>query len=503
MISLLAITGLLIAGIICSCIVVVTAKPEESRIFMATRIEHCGNTDIVISLLGYVRDYKVPDVLTWRSVPWSALVPAFVLSELKTAFPVLAVGLIGLALVSTRRKKEFTMKHTKYTMISIALGMAIVLLPSALRADEETTNTLTEALKKDLHDINNYSPFAHFFRTEPPYKNTWAYIEEKGKTRFDDWKKAAEAGIPEGQVLLGHYYYSQTGIGKLAGEVDADLAKEFWEKSVKLYRQAAEQGNADGQFHYAGWSQSDNNDNLTDTDWYRKAAEQGHARAQYEFAEKLRYGPEGREGMTLEIMGWYRKAAEQGLADAQWMVGMSYRGWGKDFPYDPAKAAEWYHKAAEQGLRPTMSGLGLFYMEGEGVPQDYDKAAEWFQKAADLCDSWGEHYLGVCYLEGKGVAKDVEKAVELFRKSARNEGQNFPGAYYRLGWCYATGTGVEQDIEEALRWLREYQEKYRPDILYADEVAVLLKKIEDEQNRSWMHRAWNWLTGMNSEIRIR
>ncbi|MCL2005546.1 MAG: hypothetical protein FWG73_05210 [Planctomycetaceae bacterium] len=86
MISLFAITGLLIAGIICSCIVVVKAKPEEARIFMATRIEHCGNVDIAISLWGYVHDYKVPDVLTWRSVPWSALVPAFVLSELKTAF---------------------------------------------------------------------------------------------------------------------------------------------------------------------------------------------------------------------------------------------------------------------------------------------------------------------------------------------------------------------------------------------------------------------------------
>ena len=56
------------------------------RSFMAAQIERCGNTDTVISLLGYIRDYKAPDVLTWRNVPWPALLPAFMMSELKTAF---------------------------------------------------------------------------------------------------------------------------------------------------------------------------------------------------------------------------------------------------------------------------------------------------------------------------------------------------------------------------------------------------------------------------------
>ena len=40
------------------------------------------------------------------------------------------------------------------------------------------------------------------------------------------------------------------------------------------------------------------------------------------------------------------------------------------------------------------------------------------------------------------------------------------------------GTGVEQDTEEALRWLRKFQEKYRSDIVYANEVATLLKNLE-------------------------
>jgi len=56
------------------------------RSFMAAQIERCGNTDTVIALLGYIHGYKAPEVLTWRNVPWAALLPAFMMSELKTAF---------------------------------------------------------------------------------------------------------------------------------------------------------------------------------------------------------------------------------------------------------------------------------------------------------------------------------------------------------------------------------------------------------------------------------
>jgi flagellar biosynthetic protein FliP len=56
------------------------------RTFMAAQIERTGNQETVISLLGYVPDYKAPENVTWRNIPWSALLPGFMLSELKTAF---------------------------------------------------------------------------------------------------------------------------------------------------------------------------------------------------------------------------------------------------------------------------------------------------------------------------------------------------------------------------------------------------------------------------------
>ena len=57
------------------------------RAFMAAQIERCGNQDSVISLLGYIHGYKEPSGgPTWWNVPWAALLPGFMLSELKTAF---------------------------------------------------------------------------------------------------------------------------------------------------------------------------------------------------------------------------------------------------------------------------------------------------------------------------------------------------------------------------------------------------------------------------------
>ena len=56
------------------------------RTFMAAQIVRCGNQDTVVSLLGYIHEYKAPEHMTWQNVPWAALLPGFMLSELKTAF---------------------------------------------------------------------------------------------------------------------------------------------------------------------------------------------------------------------------------------------------------------------------------------------------------------------------------------------------------------------------------------------------------------------------------
>jgi len=105
----------LILGIICTAALAANwfvgkmACPQTElpiRQFMAERIERSGNTGIVISFLMYMPNYNAPEVLTWRNVPWSALLPSYMLSELNAAFPfgVIALGAVGLVLVTTRRR---------------------------------------------------------------------------------------------------------------------------------------------------------------------------------------------------------------------------------------------------------------------------------------------------------------------------------------------------------------------------------------------------------------
>ena len=88
-----------------------TCPSEGSQIrqFMAERIERSDNTDIVISFLQSSPDHDVPEVLTWQHVPWAVLLPAYMLSELKSfqlfdvafLFFVIPLGFIGLVLVAS------------------------------------------------------------------------------------------------------------------------------------------------------------------------------------------------------------------------------------------------------------------------------------------------------------------------------------------------------------------------------------------------------------------
>ena len=54
------------------------------RTFMIRQMERCGNTDDIWLFMKYIPDAKMPEYQD--EIPWSALLPAFMVSELKTAF---------------------------------------------------------------------------------------------------------------------------------------------------------------------------------------------------------------------------------------------------------------------------------------------------------------------------------------------------------------------------------------------------------------------------------
>ncbi len=114
--------------------------------------------------------------------------------------------------------------------------------------------------------------------------------------------------------------------------------------------------------------------------YYRQAAEQGHANAQHNLGVMYKMG----EGVSMdweEAFKWYRKAAEQGNAPSQFSLGVMYKnGWG--VAENHGKGIKLLRKAAEQGLARAQYKLGYMYDYGNGVTRDEAEAIKWYRKAA-------------------------------------------------------------------------------------------------------------------------
>jgi TPR repeat protein len=168
-----------------------------------------------------------------------------------------------------------------------------------------TDGNWVETIKKDLREHNDYIAQ----NEEPVIKKR---LETIVPNRLADWKRSAELGMPEGQVLLGICYHY--GVGVLENK----------EEAIKWYYKAAQQGNVDGQDRLA---------------------------ANY-------YDGEGVPENKMEAVKWWHKAAEQGLAMSQCSLGACYAN-GIGVPEDEAKVEKWLRKAAEQGYVLSQCNLGL------------------------------------------------------------------------------------------------------------------------------------------------
>jgi TPR repeat protein len=222
------------------------------------------------------------------------------------------------------------------------------------------------------------------------------------------------------------------------------------QQDIELYRQAAEQGDANAQYNLAMMyfnGQGVARDYEQAAKWFTKAAEQGLAEAQCNLG--LMYS-EGK-GVTqdyLKTFKWYTKAAEQGLAEAQNNLGTIYRT-GKGVAPNNEQAVKWFRRAAEQGYAEAQNNLGSMYNNGMGVARDYKQAFHWYTKAAEQGNALAQSNLGQMYDAGNGVVRDHKQAAEWFRKSA--EQGNFLGQY-NLALMYYNGRGVPKDYVEAYKW---------------------------------------------------
>lgn len=114
---------------------------------------------------------------------------------------------------------------------------------------------------------------------------------------------------------------------------------------------------------------------------YREAADKGYSYAQYNLAVSYDTGV----GIPInyrEAVRWYKRAAKQGASVAQYNLGVMYeqgRGTAKDYK----QAAFWYEKAAKQGHKQAQNNLAWLYETGQGLDHDLVSAYAWFNIAAE------------------------------------------------------------------------------------------------------------------------
>lgn len=181
-------------------------------------------------------------------------------------------------------------------------------------------------------------------------------------------RKALAQGHAETQLWFGLLLY-QSG--------------QDYSQAAELFRKAADQGEPDAQvmlgdsYHRGRGMPQDYTQSAY---WYRKAAEQGNVSGQLFLGSAYASG-QGVAQDYAQATNWYRKAAEQGDASAQAKVGRAYFG-GHGVPQDYTKAVYWLRKSAEQGIAEAQLLLGVIYAAGLGVPKDTVLGYAWFNLAA-------------------------------------------------------------------------------------------------------------------------
>ena len=190
---------------------------------------------------------------------------------------------------------------------------------------------------------------------------------------LDQFKRAAELGLPKAKGILGQCYLNGRGINR-----DPQKAA-FWIK------QAASAGDKIAQFTlgimYTSGEGIGQNSTLA-LRWYLKAAAQGHTAAMANIGVLHETG-QGVKQNFREAFRWYEMAAKPGLPTAQCNLGQLYAT-GRGVKADPDKAAEWYLKAARQGHAQAQFLLGTALYFGKGIKQDPVMAYQWICLAANF-----------------------------------------------------------------------------------------------------------------------
>jgi TPR repeat protein len=182
--------------------------------------------------------------------------------------------------------------------------------------------------------------------------------------------------------------------------------------------------------------------------------------------------------MWEELLQEQIEQANAGDADAQYGVGIKYLN-GQGVHQNRKEATRWLEKAAASGHEGAKDKLqrmqdqeeqfekllsqaeagdleaqyqtGIMYLKGKGVEMNGRKARLWVGKAADKGDQKAITRLGKMYYKGEGGEEDYKSALKLFN-SVSNDSVL---AQYYLGDMYAEGNGVSRNYAAAITWYKK------------------------------------------------
>jgi hypothetical protein len=151
---------------------------------------------------------------------------------------------------------------------------------------------------------------------------------------------------------------------------------------------------------------------------YRQAAEQGDAEAQF-VAGGMLYQGQGTDPDKQAGFKWLLKAAEQGKMSSESLaiIGAMYLR-GNAVPQNFQEAKKWLSDAANRGNLAACNDLAYLYYNGLGGERDYAKALELYEKAALRGDAMAQANTGLMYASGTGIGIDKARGYAWYSLSA-------------------------------------------------------------------------------------
>ncbi len=177
----------------------------------------------------------------------------------------------------------------------------------------------------------------------------------KEKSQFDSYRRAAENGDPNAQMMLGTMYANGKGVPR-------DL-----KEAANWYQKAAEAGNSSAQMLLGSCYAYGNGvikDAFKAVDYFRKAALAGNRMAQYKLGECYAKG-QGVPHDEGQAIIWYRKAADQNFSQAKTKLRALEANKGPSRPVRPTTQPSINRNRQSQGTTSAASDRGKMNSPGE------------------------------------------------------------------------------------------------------------------------------------------